>query len=103
MNKRSIIEAVAEGAGITKAAATRALESFLKTVRSSLVKGEKVTLAGFGTFAVSRRKARRVRDPRRGTPMQIDARRVARFAPGLELKTAIEKAALVEDKSTARR
>ncbi len=92
MNKRHLVEEMAAEARLTKLQAGRALDSFLHAVRSSLVKGERVTLVGFGTFAVSRRKARLVRDPRKGETMQIRARRVARFAPGLELKLAIEKA-----------
>jgi DNA-binding protein HU-beta len=59
-------------------------------VQSSLIKGDRVTLVGFGTFAISHHKARLVRDPRRGGTMQIAARRVARFAPGLELKHAVQ-------------
>jgi DNA-binding protein HU-beta len=44
---------------------------------------------GFGTFAVFQRKARYVKEPRAGRPMTIAARRVPRFAPGLELKDAV--------------
>lgn len=92
MNKRRLIEKISAEARLTKLEAGRALDSFVRAVRASLENGERVTLAGFGTFAVARHKARRVRDPRRGTTMEIQARRVARFAPGLELKLAIENA-----------
>ena len=61
----------------------------VRTVQASLVNGDRVTLVGFGTFAVSDRKARRVREPRGGVTMEIKAKRVARFAPGLELKAAL--------------
>ncbi|MFB3827417.1 MAG: HU family DNA-binding protein [Bryobacteraceae bacterium] len=90
MNKRHVIETMAAETQLSKVEAARALNSFLKTVRCSLIRGEKVTLMGFGTFATSRRKARIVREPRGGTKMQIHARRVARFVPGLELRMAVE-------------
>ena len=92
MNKRYLVEKIAAQARISKLEAGRALDSFVHAVEDSLVRGERVTLMGFGTFAVARHKARRVRDPRRGITIVIQARRVARFAPGLELKLAIENA-----------
>ncbi len=100
MNKRHLVEKIAAHARLTKREAGRALDSFVHAVEDSLVKGERVTLMGFGTFAVARHKARRVRDPRHGTTMEIQARRVARFAPGLELKVAIEKATLHGEEHT---
>ena len=95
MNKRDLVEEIAAGARLTKAQAGLAIDALVSAIKCSLVKGERVTLAGFGTFAVARRRARRVRDPRRGTTMQIRARSVARFAPGLELKMAIESAEIL--------
>jgi DNA-binding protein HU-beta len=95
LNKRDLVEKIAVEARLTKLEAAKALNSFLRTVQSSLVRGERVTLVGFGTFAVSRHKARRVRDPRRGATIQIRARAVARFAPGLELKLALDNADLL--------
>jgi DNA-binding protein HU-beta len=84
---------MAADARLTRAQAAKALDSFIDGVQSSLEHGRRVTLVGFGTFVVSERKARHVRDPRNGETMLIEARRVARFAPGLELKDAIERAA----------
>jgi DNA-binding protein HU-beta len=81
---------MAADAHLTRAQATRALDSFIDCVQSSLQKGDRVTLSGFGSFAVSHRKARSVRDPRHGTPMRIAARRIPRFAPGLDLRTAVD-------------
>src|SRR5512139_732440 len=92
VNKKDLVTKMATDAELTRAQASRALESFLSGVQSSLASGRRVTLVGFGTFVVSSRKARRVRDPRNGDTMQIGARRVARFAPGAELKDAIEQA-----------
>lgn len=98
MNKRELVEKISADADLTKAQAARALDSFLDGVQTSLTKGDRVTLVGFGTFVISNRKARLVRDPRRGGTMQIEARRVARFAAGADLKLAIENA----DKVTPR-
>ena len=89
MNKRDLVESIAGNAQITRVQAAKALEAFVQTVQESLVNGDRVTLVGFGTFNVSQRKARRVREPRRGVTMEIKATRVARFAPGLELKSAL--------------
>lgn len=94
MNKRLLVAEMASETKLTRAQAARALESFLRAVRTSLARGERVTLAGFGSFAISRHKARAVRDPRSGAAMRIEARAVPRFAPGLELKMAIDRAEL---------
>lgn len=94
MNKRQIIQKIAREACLTQAQAAKALEAFLDGVRSSLSEGHRVTLVGFGTFAISHRKARVVRDPHHGGTMRIEARRVVRFAPGLELRLAIERSAI---------
>lgn len=96
MNKKDLVESIAAQADLTRAQATRALDAFVEAVQSSLARGDRVTLVGFGTFGISQRKARMVRDPRRGTAMRIESRRVARFAPGLELKTAIQNAETIE-------
>lgn len=90
VNKRDLIKKMARDARLTNAQAARALDAFLDGVQSSLTKGDRVTLVGFGTFAISQRKAHTVRDPRRGGTMEIAARKVARFAPGLDLKLAVQ-------------
>ena len=75
---------------MTRAQASRALDAFVAGIQNSLVRGDRVTLNGFGTFGVTNRKARRVRDPRSGRTLEVAAKRVPRFAAGTELKTAIE-------------
>ncbi len=97
MNKRDLVESIAGDARITRVQAARAVDAFVRSVQSSLVNGDRVTLVGFGTFAVSQRKARRVREPRGGRTMQIEAKRVARFAPGVELRAALENSGRPED------
>ena len=78
-------------ARLTRAQAARALDSFLQGIQASLARGDRVIISGFGTFGVTHRKARRVRNPRNGGPIEIAAKRVPRFAPGAELKSAIEQ------------
>jgi DNA-binding protein HU-beta len=89
VNKKDLVGKIALDARLTRAQAARALDAFLEGIQSSLVNGKRVTISGFGTFGVSHRKARQVRNPRNGRAMQIAARRVPRFAPGVELKIAI--------------
>lgn len=89
MNKAELIDAMADRAGITKAQATAALEQLVSCVSQALRDGEKVTLVGFGTFSVSDRDARMGRNPRNNEPIQITARKVARFKPGKQLADAI--------------
>ena len=81
---------IAADACLTRAQASRALEAFVQGIQAGLVRGDRVTISGFGTFGVSQRKARRVRNPRSGTAIQVAAKRVPRFAPGSELKIAID-------------
>ena len=64
MTKTELIDKIASGAGLSKADASRALDATLDAVKASLKKGQKVTLVGFGTFAVTKRKARKGRNPR---------------------------------------
>jgi DNA-binding protein HU-beta len=89
MNKAEIVARMAKESGLTKADANRALDAFLDNVTRALKKGEKVTLVGFGTFLVGRRRARTGRNPQTGAPIKIAARRVPRFAAGKELKDTV--------------
>jgi DNA-binding protein HU-beta len=89
MNKGELVARVAKDSGLTKADAGRALDAALDNVTKALKKGEKVTLVGFGTFGVTRRRARAGRNPRTGAPIKIAARRVPRFTAGKELKSAV--------------
>jgi DNA-binding protein HU-beta len=90
MNKAEIIARIAKETGLTKTDAGKCLDAFLDDVTRSLKKGEKVTLVGFGTFVVGRRKARTGRNPQTGAPIKIAARRVPRFVAGKELKDAVK-------------
>ena len=89
MNKSELIDGMAEHAGITKASAKKALESFLGNVEGELKKGGRVSLVGFGSWSVSQRSAREGRNPQTGKTIQIAAKNVVKFKAGSELGTAI--------------
>ena len=90
MNKADLIDKIAKDTKISKTTASRTLDSLVDGITKSLKKGERVALVGFGTFAVSKRKARVGRNPQTGEQIQIKARRVARFRPVKELAAAIK-------------
>jgi DNA-binding protein HU-beta len=89
VNKTELIEHIAKHADISKAAATRALESMIGAVKTTLKKGGSVSLVGFGTFAVGKRAARSGRNPRTGAAIKIKAAKVPKFRPGKALKDAL--------------
>jgi DNA-binding protein HU-beta len=91
MNKADLIDKIAGAADISKAQAGTAIDTMIEGVTASLKKGERVTLVGFGTFAISQRKARNGRNPQTGATIKIAARKVAKFTPGIELKKAVNK------------
>jgi DNA-binding protein HU-beta len=85
MTKAELVAKIAEDAGITKIAATAALDSFMEGVTKSLKDGDKLTLVGFGTFSVSKRAARIGRNPFTGEQIKIKAKKVAKFKASKEL------------------
>jgi DNA-binding protein HU-beta len=90
MKKAELIDQLAQDAGITKAAATAAIESLLDGITGALKKKDgKVALAGFGTFSKTRRKARSGRNPRTGETIKIKASNAVKFKAGKKLKAAI--------------
>jgi len=89
VNKSDMIEHIAQAAEMSKSAAERAVDALVVAVKTSLRKGEAVTLAGFGSFRVAKRAARVGRNPRTGAQIRIQAARVPRFRPGKALKDAI--------------
>jgi DNA-binding protein HU-beta len=90
MTKADLIDKIATVAGLTKADAGRALDATLDAVKVTLKKGQKVTLVGFGTFSVSKRKARKGRNPRTGQEIKIAATKVPKFTAGKTLKDFIK-------------
>jgi DNA-binding protein HU-beta len=89
MNKTELIDAMASEAGISKAAAGKALSGMMGAVKGCLKKGDRVSLVGFGSWSVSRRAARTGRNPQTGKAIQIAAKNVVKFKPGSELKGSV--------------
>ncbi len=89
MNKSELIEAIAESADISKAAAGRAIDAVVESVTNALKSGDQVTLIGFGTFSVKDRAARTGRNPQTGAEIQIAAAKIPSFKAGKGLKDAV--------------
>lgn len=89
MNKSNLIDAMAEDAGISKAAAKKSLDSFLENIQKTLKNGDRVSLVGFGSWSVSRREAREGRNPQTGKTIKIPAKNIVKFKPGSDLQKAV--------------
>ena len=90
MNKQELIGQVADGTGLSRGDASRAVETVFDTISAALKRGDEVRLVGFGTFTCSRRKASTGRNPRTGEPIQIKATSQPKFRPGKILKDAVQ-------------
>lgn len=93
MKKADLVGKIAAAAGITKAQAEKALNSFITETTTALKAGDKVTLVGFGTFSAVTRKARTGRNPQTGSALKIPAKTSGKFSPGKSLKDLKAKAA----------
>ena len=90
MNKTELINQIAESADISKKEAGEALQGFMTALTDTMVKGEKLSLIGFGTFSVTERSARTCRNPQTGKPMEIPAKKVVKFKVGSKLAEAVK-------------
>lgn len=90
MNKAELIDAIASGAGLTKADAKKALDAFIDATTTSLKKGDRVALVGFGSFSVSMRSERTGRNPQSGKEITIPAKKVVKFKAGADLSDAVQ-------------
>ena len=88
MTKQDLVTVVAES-GMTKKEAAAAIDAILDTIKDALADGDKVSLVGFGSFSVKKRKAREGRNPRTGKPLKIPAKTVPVFKAGKALKDAV--------------
>ena len=89
MNKKELIQAVAEGAEITQAEANKVINAFMSTVIATLGKGDSINLVGFGSFIVRDRAARKGKNPQTGEAIDIPAAKVPVFRPGKSLKEVV--------------
>ncbi len=90
MTKAELIGKMAKDAKITKVAAGKAIDGIIDGITKALKKGDRIILVGFGTFSVSKRKARTGRNPQTGKSIKIAARKVAKFKAGSKLKKAVK-------------
>ena len=90
MNKAELVEQVANQTGLIKKASRGAVDAITSVISDALVRGEKVTLVGFGTFQVVERKTRRRRNPQTREAIQIPARKVTKFGPGKGLREKVK-------------
>ena len=90
MNKAELIDAIASGAGLTKADAKKSLDAFIGATTKALKKGDRVALVGFGSFSVSKRESRKGRNPQSGKEITIPAKKVVKFKPGAELAKVVK-------------
>jgi DNA-binding protein HU-beta len=90
MNKVQLVDAIAAKARLTKVDARKALDAFIGVTAASLKKGDGLTLIGFGSFSVVKRKERKGRNPQTGATLKIPAKKIVRFKPGAELNAMVK-------------
>jgi DNA-binding protein HU-beta len=90
MNKAQLVEAIASQAKLTKVQANLALKAFVEATTKAMSKGDRVALVGFGSFSVSKRAARKGRNPQNGKEIKIAAKKVVKFRPGADLAKKIK-------------
>jgi DNA-binding protein HU-beta len=91
MTKKELIDKVAKATGLSKSHSNKALDAVLDSIKGTLKKGKKVTLPGFGSFSISKRKARMGRNPRTGEAIKIAASKLPKFSAGKALKDLLKK------------
>ena len=89
MNKTELVDAIAKNSGLSKADSTKALNAFVDVTGAELKKGGKVQLVGFGTFEVTKRAARKGKNPQTGAEIKIPAAKVPKFKAGKALKDLV--------------
>lgn len=90
MNKQEIVEAVHGKLGGTKVQAESVVDCVIESIVNTLKKGEQVSIAGLGIFAVKKRAARTARNPRTGETVQVKAMNVPKFRAAKALKDAVK-------------
>jgi DNA-binding protein HU-beta len=90
MNKAELTDAIASNAKISKADAKKALDATIETISKALKKQDRVALVGFGTFSITKRAARKGRNPQTGKEITIKAKNVVKFKAGAELQTRVK-------------
>jgi DNA-binding protein HU-beta len=89
MNKADLVNSISEKTGLTKSKTNEVVDAFVSSITESLKNGEKVTLVGFGTFATTKKEARKGRNPKTGETIEIPSKTVAKFKAGSELSKSV--------------
>lgn len=90
MNKENLVKTVAEGIdGATKKDIAVVVDEVFNTIKNTLASGEKISIAGFGSFEVTERAARECKNPRTGEPVHVDASKAPKFKASKALKDAV--------------
>jgi len=89
MNKADLVNSISEKTGLTKTKSNEVIDALVSTITESLKNGDKVTLVGFGTFATSKKEARKGRNPKTGEVLEIPSKTVAKFKAGSELTKSV--------------
>ena len=89
MNKADLVNSISEKTGLTKSKTNEVVDAFVSSITESLKNGEKVTLVGFGTFATTKKEARKGRNPKTGESIDIPSKTVAKFKAGSELSKSV--------------
>jgi len=90
VNKAELIDKIAEGAGLSKAEADKALDAVVKTIIAAVKVDDSVAIPGFGKFSRSERKAREGRNPRTGEPVHIPASKAVKFSVAAAFKSEVK-------------
>lgn len=90
MNREELVAEIAKKAKVTKKSASEVLTATIDAIQSSVKKGEKVTLVGFGTFERRQRAARTGRNPQTGKEIKIAAKKVPAFSAGKKFKELVK-------------
>ncbi len=90
MNKTELVASVATKTGLSKKDAECAVKAVFDSVTEALADGDKVSLVGFGTFAVKTRAARTGKNPRTGEEITIEEAKIPSFKAGMALKDAVK-------------
>lgn len=91
MNKAELIDAIAKGSKLSKADAKKALDATIDALSKSLIKGDRISLVGFGSFSIGKRSARKGRNPQTGKEIRIPAKKVVRFKAGADLAKKVNR------------
>jgi len=91
MTKADLADKLYEKIGLPKKEATEIVETLFESMKSILADGESIKITGFGTFLVRKKGARRGRNPKTGSELEIEQRRVVTFKPSLQFKDVVEK------------